>query len=201
MGKGGAVRQGALRARGEMVLMADADGATRFGDGLERLYTGMDSLRRLQSSKSLHTTTPLHTSSSAPPTPAFMGIVVGSRAHMHENRASFRQVLTLGFHFCVSVLVPIGEVIDTQCGFKLFSRRAAQVVFPRQHLERWAFDCELLFLARELGIPVKEEAVQWSEVADTKLNFMLDSPKMLMDLVKMRAMYLLGFWRVEEGLI
>lgn len=46
------------------------------------------------------------------------------------------------------------DINDTQCGFKLFSRRAAQKLFPVQHIDRWAFDVELVFLAARFKIPM-----------------------------------------------
>ena len=48
-----------------------------------------------------------------------------------------------GFNFYVSILCVSG-IKDTQCGFKLFTRKAAKALFPVQHIERWAFDVELL---------------------------------------------------------
>ena len=60
-----------------------------------------------------------------------------------------------GFHFFVSSVGGVNNIHDTQCGFKLFTRAAARGVFPSLHIERWAFDVELLYLARQLRIPVK----------------------------------------------
>ena len=58
------------------------------------------------------------------------------------------------FHLFVRVLA-VKDVQDTQCGFKLFTRAAAQRIFPNQHIQRWAFDCELLYLAAHFGIPAR----------------------------------------------
>jgi len=59
---------------------------------------------------------------------------------------------------------------DTQCGFKLFSRKAAQYIFHNQHLPRWGFDVELLYLARHFNIPVSEVAVNWTEIPGIIMN-------------------------------
>lgn len=59
-----------------------------------------------------------------------------------------------GFHSLVYVLCGGHGVRDTQCGFKLFTRQTARVLFATQHIERWAFDVELLFLAARLQIPI-----------------------------------------------
>jgi dolichyl-phosphate beta-glucosyltransferase len=48
------------------------------------------------------------------------------------------------------------NIKDTQCGFKLFTRKAAKILFTSLHLERWAFDIELIYLAEQLKIPLTE---------------------------------------------
>lgn len=67
-------------------------------------------------------------------------------------------------------LVLRNNIKDTQCGFKIFSREAARRVFPTQHLERWAFDIEVLLLCGAKGIPVKEVPVDWQEIDGSHLN-------------------------------
>jgi dolichyl-phosphate beta-glucosyltransferase len=61
-----------------------------------------------------------------------------------------------GFHFFVKHVGGVHGVHDTQCGFKFFTRGAARRLFPSLHIERWAFDVELLFLASRVAVPVKE---------------------------------------------
>jgi dolichyl-phosphate beta-glucosyltransferase len=60
-----------------------------------------------------------------------------------------------GFHVLVTLLCT-RNIRDTQCGFKLFTRQAAKIVFNSLHLERWAFDIELIYVAEMLGIPIRE---------------------------------------------
>ncbi|KAI9464689.1 Alg5-prov protein [Boletus coccyginus] len=177
LGKGGAVRHGMLHARGRRLLMVDADGASRFED-LEVLWKAMDAL--------------------APDDePA---VVVGSRAHLVKTeavvkRSLLRNILMYGLHTILRI-VGVGHIRDTQCGFKLFSRRAAQQIFPAQHLATWIFDVELLLLAKQLGIPVAEVPVEWHEVAGSKLNVVKDSLQMLRDLLVLRGNQLVGRWKV-----
>ncbi|KAF8555656.1 glycosyltransferase family 2 protein [Imleria badia] len=177
LGKGGAVRHGMLHARGQRLLMVDADGASRFED-LEALWKAMDSL--------------------APENePA---VVVGSRAHLVKTeavvkRSPLRNILMYGLHTILRI-VGVGHIRDTQCGFKLFTRRAAQQIFPAQHLATWIFDVELLLLAKQLGIPVAEVPVEWHEVAGSKLNVVKDSLQMLRDLLVLRGNQLVGRWKV-----
>ncbi|KAF8972761.1 glycosyltransferase family 2 protein, partial [Flammula alnicola] len=175
VGKGGAVRHGMLYAGGERLLMADADGASRIED-LEELWKSMDTIAPNK-------------------TP---GVVVGSRAHLVKSeavvkRSFLRNVLMYGLHTILRI-VGVGHIRDTQCGFKLFSRSAAQQIFPSQHLPTWIFDVELLLLAKQLHIPVAEVPIEWHEVAGSKLNVVTASVQMLRDLLIVRANHILGRW-------
>jgi len=177
LGKGGAVRHAMLHSRGERLLMVDADGASRFED-LELLWKAMDKL----------------SSDNGP------AVAVGSRAHLVKTdavvkRSFLRNILMYGLHTILRI-VGVGHIRDTQCGFKLFTRRAAQQIFPAQHLTTWIFDVELLLLAKQLGIPVEEVPVEWHEVAGSKLNVVLDSLQMLRDLLVLRGNQLFGRWKV-----
>ena len=93
-------------------------------------------------------------------------------------------------------IVGVGHIRDTQCGFKLFSRRAAQQIFPYQHLATWIFDVELLLLAKAQRMPVAEVPIEWHEVSGSKLHVFADSLQMLRDLLVLRANLLLGRWKV-----
>jgi len=175
VGKGGAVRHGMLYGGGERLLMADADGASKIED-LEALWKKMDEIAP----------------NDVP------GLVVGSRAHLVKSeavvkRSFLRNVLMYGLHTVLQT-VGVGHIRDTQCGFKLFSRSAAQQIFPAQHLPTWIFDVELLLLAKQLGIPVAEVPIEWHEVAGSKLNVVTASVQMLRDLLIVRANHLLGRW-------
>ncbi len=67
-------------------------------------------------------------------------MVVGSRAHLEDEavakRSLFRTILMYGFHVAVAVLCVRG-IRDTQCGFKLFTRQSAQLLFSKMHIDRW----------------------------------------------------------------
>lgn len=81
------------------------------------------------------------------------------RAHLQSDsvakRAFYRTVLMYGFHFLVSIFCT-KSIRDTQCGFKLFTRKSAQILFSNLHLDRWAFDIELIYIAEQLKIPLIE---------------------------------------------
>lgn len=193
-GKGGAVQQGMLHARGELLLMVDADGATRFSD-VAKLESALQALV-------------------AQPGSNGHGLAVGSRKHLQSDavatRKWYRNVLMYGFHFLVSSLTGIAHIKDTQCGFKLFTRATAQYLFTNQHLRRWCFDVELLFLSVQSAfgsrteggrrsdaqrIGVVEVAVNWTEIPGSKINLLESSILMGRDLVLIRGAYMLGVWK------
>ncbi|KAM4620642.1 dolichyl-phosphate beta-glucosyltransferase [Polymixia lowei] len=178
-GKGGAVRMGTLSSRGKVILMADADGATKFAD-LEKAEAGLRDLN---------------------PKPENMGIVCGSRAHLEKEsvsqRSLFRTFLMYGFHFLVWLFCVRG-IKDTQCGFKLFTREAALKTFSSLHVERWAFDVELLYIAQCFKIPIAEVAVNWTEIEGSKLVPVWSWLQMGRDLVVIRLRYITGAWRLES---
>ncbi|KAH8091658.1 Alg5-prov protein [Cristinia sonorae] len=176
LGKGGAVRHGMLHGRGRRLLMVDADGASRFED-LELLWEAMDKISPEEDA----------------------AVAIGSRAHLVKTeavvkRSVLRNILMYGLHTILRI-VGVGHIRDTQCGFKLFSRSAAQQIFPYQHLPTWIFDVELLLLAKQLRIPVAEVSIEWHEVSGSKLNVVKDSLQMLRDLLILRANLLLGRWK------
>uniref|UniRef100_A0A8V0XSA7 Dolichyl-phosphate beta-glucosyltransferase n=1 Tax=Gallus gallus TaxID=9031 RepID=A0A8V0XSA7_CHICK len=177
-GKGGAVRMGVLSSRGKKILMADADGATKFAD-IEKVEEGLKNLQ---------------------PWPNQMAISCGSRAHMEKDsiakRSYFRTLLMYGFHFLVWFLC-VKKIRDTQCGFKLLTREAALRTFSTLHVERWAFDVELLYIAQHLRIPIAEVAVNWTEIEGSKLVPFWSWLQMGRDLLFIRLRYMTGAWQLE----
>ncbi|XP_055632213.1 dolichyl-phosphate beta-glucosyltransferase isoform X2 [Toxorhynchites rutilus septentrionalis] len=179
-GKGGAVRLGMLSARGRYLLFADADGATKFAD-----YGKLElSLRKLCGSD--------HRKDA---------ISIGSRAHLEQEatakRTLFRTILMHGFHFLVWTFT-VKKIRDTQCGFKLLTRSSAQKVFAVMHVERWAFDVELLFIAQSYNIPIDEIAVNWTEIEGSKLTPFWSWLQMGRDLVFIWFRYAIGAWQLKK---
>jgi len=176
-GKGGAVRMGMLKARGENLLFADADGATTFED----LIKLEENLAEIETNGH--------------------GIVCGSRAHLEEesiaSRTVIRTVLMYGFHACVW-LFAVKTVKDTQCGFKLIKRKTAQIVFKTLHIERWAFDVEMLKIAEMLKLPIGEVSVRWCEIEGSKLNPLLAAVQMFRDIALLWLRYAIGAWKLPS---
>lgn len=178
-GKGGAIRLGMFSARGRYVLFADADGASKFSD-FTKLENEMKNMKKDSSNRA---------------------VVCGSRAHLEEEsiaqRSFFRTILMKGFHFVVWFLCVRG-IKDTQCGFKLLSREAAVLLFSNLHVERWAFDVDMLFLAQYFNIPVGEVAINWTEIEGSKMVPVLSWIQMGKDIILIRLRYFLGAWKITE---
>jgi len=173
-GKGAALKAGMIRARSEFSLMVDADGATDINDLLS-LSRGMNAHH----------------------------IVIGSRAHLAKKskakRTFIRNLLMIAFHFFVSILCS-ASINDTQCGFKLFTRQASYCLFSNLHLQRWAFDTEIIILAEKLKIPMNEIGVNWQEIEGSKLDtskfaLIVASVGMLRDMICVNLCYSLGIWK------
>lgn len=170
-------------ARGKYLLFADADGATTFSD-----YSKLEEEMKILLGK------PYEWQKS--------GIVIGSRAHLEveaiATRSLFRTILMHGFHLLVWMFA-VRRIRDTQCGFKLFTRAAAERLFNLMHVERWAFDVEVLFLAQTLGIPIVEICVAWTEIEGSKITPVWTWVQMGRDLFLIWFRYWIGAWCYDEA--
>eukprot|EP00483_Globobulimina_turgida_P005656 UN05666 len=170
-GKGFAVQQGMLHARGCLVLFADADGASEITH-LSRLE---DAILNKLNVKSIWNCSNMD------------GIAIGSRAHLQAQaeaqRTYIRNVLMWGFHFVVKYIGNVHDIKDTQCGFKLFTRSAVKKTFMFQRIRRWCFDPELLMLAQVQNIPVCEVQIKWQEIDGSKIEPMTASFNMFRELL------------------
>ena len=128
------------------------------------------------------------------------GIVVGNRGY--QGTSLTRSILRWGFRTCVKLLCGNLRVEDTQCGFKLMTVSAAQLLYTNLHLEGWTHDVEVLYRAKEMALPVCDVMVDWQDRDGSKL---VDSPggtvgvsiTMLLDIVRMRVQYAMGNWKVQ----
>jgi dolichyl-phosphate beta-glucosyltransferase len=160
-GKGYAVRTGMLKAEADLILFSDADLAAPIEE-VEKLL--------------------VHMKQGA-------DVAIGSRPLRESNleiRQPFhREVLGRAFNLSVQLLA-IRGIKDTQCGFKLFTKKAAQDVFSRCKLDGFSFDFEALMIARDLGYRIEEVPIRWRHQEGSKVVLMRDGPRMLRDLVKLR---------------
>lgn len=130
-------------------------------------------------------------------------IVIGSRKSKREGAPLTRKVLSLGVIFVRYILFNFKGITDTQCGFKLFEKKAAetiiaksQLVKEKRHVEgpsvTAAFDLEFLFLAFKVGCKVKEVPVHWRHMETRHVNFIKDTVETLEDIVKIKYYELIG---------
>lgn len=187
-GKGGVVKQGMLEARGDWRLFTDADNSTDISE-IEKLWPYcLDLGTSFASSHPNQPTRPLpdrlasarlqaDTASAksergldrrfaqdAPSVSKKYDIVIGSRYLKADSikikQPLLRRIVSRIGNWLIRILLGI-DLKDTQCGFKLFSAKAAEEIFPRQTIERWGFDMEILTIAKKKGYQIKEVAVDW----------------------------------------
>lgn len=136
-------------------------------------------------------------------------VVIGSRSSGREGAPFLRRAMAQGFISLRTLILGLSGIIDTQCGFKLFTRKATDAIFSRLKLYQRekakgesisgslvtaGFDVEILFLARKLGFEIKEVAVDWHYVESRRVNPLRDSWQGLIDLVKIKVNSLRGVY-------
>jgi dolichyl-phosphate beta-glucosyltransferase len=160
-GKGYSVRNGMLKARGDVIVFTDAD----LSSPIEEMPKLLQALER------------------------GADIAIGSRwlqADLQTTRQSLhRQLFGRIFNGLNRVILGL-QFADTQCGFKAFTSRAAQTILPLQRIERWGFDPEILFLACKFGFRVEEVPVQWGHVGGTRINPLVDGSHMFQEMLRIR---------------
>jgi glycosyltransferase involved in cell wall biosynthesis len=122
-------------------------------------------------------------------------IAIGSRwletSRQTHRQPFYRQFFGRCFN-AVTRLVMGLRFADTQCGFKAFTRSAAQTVFQLQTIERWGFDPEILFIALKRGYRIQEVPVSWAHDERTRMSYLKDGIKMLEEIAIVRWNALLG---------
>ncbi len=159
MGKGGAVRQGMLTATGDIRLFMDSDNATTVDhfDRMEQYFPPREA----------------HSPASAA-LQATYDVVICSRpmegSKLDPPEPWYRQLPgKMGNLFWIQPLVLPG-LWDTQCGFKAFTAACAEKVFALSRIGGWAFDVEILALAKKLGYHIKEVPVHWHHDGESKVT-------------------------------
>jgi len=165
IGKGASVKRGVLDSQMNVILFSDTDLSTP----IEELQLLLESIEEGHD------------------------VAIASRwleKGQDVQRGFLRNIQGRAFSFIVRVLL-IPDFPDTQCGFKMFRRDAAQRLFRAQSLQGWGFDIELLFLARKWGMSVGQVPVRWYKSNESKLK--ITTPlAMLRDILTVRWNHLLG---------
>ena len=86
-------------------------------------------------------------------------------------------------------LVLLPGIADSQCGFKFFTQEAAREIFSHQKLPGWAFDAEVLYIARQLGYSIAQVPVRWADDPRTKVKMIGDGVRMALDVLRIRALH------------
>jgi len=168
-GKGNAIRAGMLAAQGEYRFMADVD-----------FSMPVDQINRF-----------------LPPNLHQAQVAIASREQPGSKRIGepfYRHLTGRIFNLIVRLLVLPG-LQDTQCGFKCFRAEAAEKIFPKQTLEGWSFDVEVLTIARQFGYEVVEVPITWTYQAGSRMSILSDSWKMFKDLLLIRSNQRKGLYR------
>ncbi|MEX1123838.1 MAG: bifunctional glycosyltransferase family 2/GtrA family protein [Patescibacteria group bacterium] len=171
-GKGYAVNFGVKAARGDWILFTDADNSTPIEE-LDKLLPHRDSFDVLVGSRY-----------------AAGGRVLVKQPLLRRAASRFGNIL-------VQLLLLPG-IRDTQCGFKLFSRPAAAIIFERQTIFGWGFDMEILRIAWESGYRIKEVGVEWSNDEATRLQPSKVFLKTFAEMLRIKSNSLRGLYQAKK---
>lgn len=160
-GKGYSVKKGILSAKGKFILFSDADLSTPIEE-IDKLFFYLKS---------------------------GYDIAIGSRG-LEESKIIVpqfwvRQTMGKIFNFIIRFFIFPG-IKDTQCGFKLFKGQVAKKVFSILKIKGFAFDVEVLYIAKNLNLKVREVPIKWYNSPKSKVNPTIHSFKMLTDIYKIK---------------
>jgi dolichyl-phosphate beta-glucosyltransferase len=159
-GKGLAVKKGMLAASGEFRFFCDVD----FSMPVDQIPKFL------------------------PPQLNGVDVAIASR----EAKGAIRYGEPLYRHFIGRIfnrmvwMLTLPGINDTQCGFKCFSAEASEKLFPLQTIDGWAFDVEILAIARELGYKIVEVPIPWYYEAQSKVHVVRDFMRTFLELIKIR---------------
>lgn len=163
-GKGFSIKKGMLCAKKEYLLFSDADLSTPIEE-VEKLIKYLEE---------------------------GYDIAIGSRSLKDSEilikQPFYRRIIGKTFNLLVKFF-GLAEFNDTQCGFKLFKKEVALEIFKKVKIDHFAFDVEVLYLAKKKGYSIKEVPVQWKNSPASRIKPLLDSLKMFIDLIKIRFIY------------
>ncbi len=167
------MRNGMVRAHGDILLFSDADLSSPIEEA-DKLFAAIED---------------------------GADIAIGSRWLKPELQAQrqplLRQILGRIFNLALRIILGL-NFKDTQCGFKAFSRRAAEAIFPLQQIERWGFDPEILYLAKKFGFVIREVPVIWSHREGTRINPLRDGMRMFAEVLRIRRNALRGKYAAAQ---
>jgi dolichyl-phosphate beta-glucosyltransferase len=159
-GKGRGVREGMRIARGQILGFVDADYKTPIEE-IEKILPGLEQ---------------------------GFDIVIGSRgvgdSKVVRKQKLYRRIGSKVFAIGMRTVTGLRGIVDTQCGFKFFTRRAARDIFSRQAIDGYMFDVEILRLAQTLGYKVKEVGIRWQDDGDSRLELVAGNWRNAKDILR-----------------
>ena len=159
-GKGRGVRAGIKLARGRTIGFIDADYKTPI-DEIEKVLPWFEQ---------------------------GYDLVIGSRgmgdSKIERQQKLYRRIGSRVFGLGMRTVTGLRDVIDTQCGFKFFTRRAARDIFSRQTIDGYMFDVEILRLAQTLGYRIKEVGIRWHDDGDSRLDLVAGNWRNAKDILR-----------------
>jgi dolichyl-phosphate beta-glucosyltransferase len=161
-GKGHGIRRGVALANGDVIGFLDADYKTPIEEVtkvLPALDDGYD-------------------------------LVIGSRgmasSHITQQQPWYRRAGSRAFGIVMHAIIGLPQIRDTQCGFKFFSRKAADEIFPLTRVDGYMCDVEYLWLAASLGYRIKEVGIRWSDDGDSRLQLVSGNLRNCLELLRIR---------------
>ncbi|OGF90509.1 hypothetical protein A3I27_02485 [Candidatus Giovannonibacteria bacterium RIFCSPLOWO2_02_FULL_43_11b] len=172
-GKGYAVRAGMSTAKGDYALFMDADMSTEPRE-IEKFLGAMQG-----------------------GTPVIIGSRRSKGSNVLVSQPLYRTIMGMVFTAFANIMMGM-RIPDFTCGFKCFSRRAREEIFPRSLIDRWSFDTEILFLAKLKGFEIAAVPVTWQNDAVTTVRLGRDTIGSLFDLIKIRWHHALGRYKKRK---
>lgn len=178
-GKAGAVTSGVLSAKGDYILFTDMDQATPIEE--------LDKLLPYLKEK--------------------FDIVIGSRQGQRKGAPFTRKVMAQGMITLRSIIVGLSDIHDTQCGFKLFTKKSAHDIFRKVEKVHngfrtikgssvtAGFDIEVLYIAESKGYKIKEVPVEWLYVETRRVSPLKDSIEGVVDLFRIKKDIISGTYK------
>ncbi|MBX3014329.1 MAG: glycosyltransferase family 2 protein [Caldilineaceae bacterium] len=169
-GKGAAVKHGMLHAQGAYAIMSDADLSVPIEDVPRYLPPALPS--------------------------GSFDIAIASRevpGAVRHGEPSYRHLMGRVFNWLVR-LMAVPKIQDTQCGFKCFTREAAQLLFPLQRIDGWGFDVEILHIATHYQLRMIEVPATWYYGVNSRVRPLHDTLNMVKELLKIRANSRQGYY-------
>lgn len=167
IGKGAAVRRGCIEAAGQYVLFMDADHSTPIQE-LEEFFPAI-----------------IHAQADA---------VAGVRTYQ-EDESRGRRIIGLLGQLLAHIVVFRKAVVDSQCGFKLFTREAAQKIFPLARVDGGMLDVELFYLMHKQGTSCRFVPVSWNNKPGSRINILACMIRDPLDMLRIRLRDLAGVYR------